>query len=150
MNQKQIWNSIAPEWNEFKTKPAQHVIEFLKSQKGNILDLGSGSGRHLAKIKNGKMFLVDFSEKMIELAKKKTKEMSDVQRASDVRQFSDSVREGGGGWRQGFSNSRANSQKIPAEFYVAELSKLPFQENFFDAAICISALHCIEKKQNND
>src|SRR3989338_1763907 len=49
MNQQQIWDNIAEEWNKFKTKPAEHVFEFLKEKKGKILDLGSGSGRHLKK-----------------------------------------------------------------------------------------------------
>ena len=48
--QKQIWNNIASEWFEFKTSPAQHVKEFLKNKTGNILDLGSGAGRHLMKL----------------------------------------------------------------------------------------------------
>lgn len=74
MNQRQVWNNIAEEWYEFKINPAEHVLDFLKDKKGNILDLGSGAGRHLIKIKNGKMYLVDFSKKMIELAKKRAKE----------------------------------------------------------------------------
>ena len=74
MNQKQVWDKIAPEWFKFKTSPAQHVQEFLKDKIGNILDLGSGAGRHLQKIKNGKMYLIDFSEEMIKLAKKKAKQ----------------------------------------------------------------------------
>ncbi|MFH1801803.1 MAG: class I SAM-dependent methyltransferase [archaeon] len=74
MNQKKIWNNIAEEWHEFKTKPAENVIEFLKKQTGNVLDLGSGSGRHLIKIKKGKIYLVDFSEKMLKLAGKKADE----------------------------------------------------------------------------
>ncbi len=74
MNQKQVWNEIAPEWYKFKTEPAEHVFDFLKGKKGNILDLGSGAGRHLKKIPKGKMYLVDFSEKMIKLAKKRAKE----------------------------------------------------------------------------
>lgn len=74
MNQKQVWDNIAPEWYEFKTKPAEHTIKFLKNKTGNILDLGSGAGRHLTKIKNTKMYLVDFSEEMIKLAKKRAKE----------------------------------------------------------------------------
>jgi ubiquinone/menaquinone biosynthesis C-methylase UbiE len=72
-SQKQTWENIAEEWHEFKTKPAEHVLEFLKDKKGKILDLGSGSGRHLVKTK-GKLYLVDFSKKMIELAKKRAKE----------------------------------------------------------------------------
>lgn len=108
-DQKSVWNSIAPEWHEHKTNASELAKEFLSKQKGNILDIGSGSGRHLQKIKNGKMFLVDFSEKMIKLAKQKTKE-----------------------------------QNIDAEFAVANMTKLPYKDNFFDSAICISALHCLQ------
>jgi ubiquinone/menaquinone biosynthesis C-methylase UbiE len=74
MNQQQVWNNIASEWNKFKTKQAENVLEFLKGKTGNILDLGSGSGRYLKKIPKGKMYLVDFSEKMLKLAKRKAKE----------------------------------------------------------------------------
>lgn len=112
-NQKKVWNKIAPEWHEFKIeKPAQHTLKFLKKQRGKILDLGSGSGRYLQKIPEGKIYLVDFSEKMISLAKEKAKE-----------------------------------KKIPAEFFVADISQLPFENNFFSGAICISSLHCIEGKE---
>ncbi len=108
-NQKQVWNNIAEEWFEFKTNPAEHVFEFLKDKTGNILDLGSGAGRHLIKIKEGKMYLVDFSEEMIRLAQKKSRE-----------------------------------KNIDAEFFVSDLAKLPFKDNFFDSAIAISSIHCIE------
>ena len=74
MNQKQVWNNIAEEWFKFKTEPAEHVFDFLKTRTGKVLDFGSGAGRHLKKIKKGKMYLVDFSKKMIELAKKRAKE----------------------------------------------------------------------------
>ena len=30
MNQQEIWNQIAPEWDEYKKIPAEHTIEFLK------------------------------------------------------------------------------------------------------------------------
>jgi ubiquinone/menaquinone biosynthesis C-methylase UbiE len=110
-SQQSVWNNIAEEWHEFKEEPAQHVLDFLKDKKGRILDLGSGSGRHLQKIKNGKMYLVDFSFEMIKLAKKRAKE-----------------------------------KKIDAEFFVSNLSKLPFEDNFFDYAIAVSSLHCIPPK----
>ena len=113
-NQKQLWNNIAPEWHEFK-KPASVVLRFLNKQSGKILDLGSGSGRNLSKIKNGKMYLVDFSPEMIKLAKQKAKQ-----------------------------------ENIDAEFFISETKKLPFKNNFFDAAICISMIHCIEKKQDRE
>ncbi|MCX6747113.1 MAG: class I SAM-dependent methyltransferase [Candidatus Pacearchaeota archaeon] len=112
-NQKKIWNNIAEEWYTFKTEPAEHTLEFLKKKKGNVLDLGSGAGRHLVKIKNGKMWLVDFSKTMIEFAKKRAKE-----------------------------------KKIEAEFFVSDLTKIPFKNNFFDSAIAIAILHCIKGENN--
>jgi ubiquinone/menaquinone biosynthesis C-methylase UbiE len=111
MNQQQVWNNIAEEWHKFKETPSEFSKDFLNKCTGNVLDLGSGSGRHLTKIKNGKIYLVDFSEKMIELAKKKAKKLN-----------------------------------IIAEFIVADVTKLPLKDNFFDYAICISALHCISPK----
>lgn len=115
MNQKQVWNNIAEEWYEFKTEPAFHVKQFLKGKKGNILDLGSGAGRNMKKIPKGKMYLVDFSEKMIELAKE-----------------------------------RAKKKKINAEFFVSDLTKLPFKDNFFDSAIAVASLHCVEGEKNRE
>jgi len=112
-SQEKIWNAIASDWHEFKTVPARHVKAFLKEREGNVIDHGSGSGRHLKKIKKGKMFLVDFSEQMIELAKKKAKE-----------------------------------KKINAEFAVADLTELPYEDGFFDAGISISSIHCLEKKEH--
>ena len=115
MSQKQIWNKIAPEWHEYKTIPAEHTIKFLKKKSGKVLDLGSGSGRHLVNIKNGKMYLVDFSKEMLKLAEKKSKE-----------------------------------EKINAEFKQANIWEIPYENEFFDFAICISALHCVEGKENRE
>ncbi len=112
ISQQQVWDNIAPEWDEFKKLPAESTIEFLKKQKGKILDFGSGSGRHLIEIKNGTMYFLDFSEKMIELAEKK-----------------------------------AEKEKIKAEFIVSSMTKTPCSDNFFDSAICISALHCLNKAE---
>jgi len=126
-NQKQVWDNIAPEWHEFKKLPATHTIEFLKKQtlrtssdiarqkmssKRKILDFGSGSGRHLIKLKNAKIFELDFSSKMIELAKQKAKE-----------------------------------QNIDAEFTISSMTKTPYENNFFDSAICISSIHCLKKSE---
>jgi len=89
------------------------VKEFLKESKGKILDLGSGSGRNLRKIKDGEMYLVDFSKEMIKLAKEK-----------------------------------AEQQNIKAEFKVSDIKKLSYKDDFFNAAICISALHNIKGEKN--
>ena len=113
-NQQKVWNNIAEEWQKFKETPSELSQQFLKSCTGKVLDLGSGTGRHLTKINNGKMYLIDFSEEMINLAKKK-----------------------------------ATKLKISAEFIVADISKeLPFQDNFFDYAISISAIHCLQPQNH--
>lgn len=70
-NQHKIWNSIAPEWDEHKKIPSELSKKFLKKCRGKVVDFGSGTGRHLTKIKKGKMYLIDFSEEMLKLAKKK-------------------------------------------------------------------------------
>ena len=57
LSQKQIWNAIAGKWNEYRQKPVEEVIEFLKKEKGKILDLGCGSGRHLIKKENLKFYV---------------------------------------------------------------------------------------------
>jgi ubiquinone/menaquinone biosynthesis C-methylase UbiE len=111
--QQEIWEKIAPEWHKYKEKPSRLSEEFLKKQTGNVLDLGSGSGRHLTKIKNGEMFLVDFSKTMLKLAKQKAKKKS-----------------------------------ISAKFHEANIAKLPFENNLFDAAISISAIHCTPPPQH--
>ena len=67
MEQKEIWNKIAPEWNKFRVNQIEEVQEFLKDKKGDILDLGCGTGRNLQKI-NGTIYGIDFSEEMIKLA----------------------------------------------------------------------------------
>jgi len=112
-NQKQVWNNIAKEWYKFKEKPAEGVIKFLKKQKGDILDLGGGAGRHLVRITNGKMYLVDFSKKMIKFAKKRAK---------------------------------AKGLYENTKFFVSNVTKLPFKDNFFDAAICIAIFHCLSPR----
>jgi len=111
--QKQVWEAIANDWKEFREKPIPEVLNFLKTKKGNILDLGSGAGRHLVKIKKGKMHLVDFSENMLKLAEQKSKK-----------------------------------NKIPADFLTAKMDSLNFENNFFDSAICIDSLHCIEEDKD--
>jgi len=115
MNQKKVWNNIANEWNKFKKKPSLIAMDFLDKQTGKILDLGSGSGRHLKKIKKGKMYLVDFSPQMIQQAKQNSKE-----------------------------------KNIDAEFKVSEISKIPYEDNFFNGAIVISSLHCVETKKQRE
>jgi len=111
-NQKQVWNNIAKEWHARKKIPSKLSKSFIKKTNGKVLDFGSGSGRHLSKIKNGEMYLVDFSKEMLKLAQKKAK-----------------------------------IKKIRAKFEQGNLTKLKFENNFFDFGIAISTLHCLKPLQ---
>jgi ubiquinone/menaquinone biosynthesis C-methylase UbiE len=111
--QQKVWDDIAEEWHEYKKKPAHTSQEFLKKQKGKILDFGSGSGRNMLEIKDIEMYLTDFSKEMIKLAKKKAKE-----------------------------------ENIKAKCEVADMIALPYEDNFFDGAISISAIHCLQPEQH--
>lgn len=111
--QEQVWDDIAPEWHEYKKIPAYSVITFLKDQEGKILDLGAGSGRNMHSIKNGQMYLTDFSQKMLDLAEE-----------------------------------RAKKEGIKIETKKSVMWEIPYEDNFFDGAICISALHCVEGAEN--
>ena len=114
MKQQKIWDNIAKPWKSFRVKPLEEVQEFLKTKKGNILDLGCGTGRNLAKIQ-GTIYAMDFSEKMLKHAKEYSKK-----------------------------------NKIKAEFVKASADSLPFKEDFFDSAIFIAVLHCIETKEKRE
>ncbi|KHO45890.1 MAG: hypothetical protein QJ16_C0016G0013, partial [archaeon GW2011_AR1] len=46
-DQEKLWDKIATEWYEYKQKPSENAKLFLEKAHGNVLDLGSGSGRHL-------------------------------------------------------------------------------------------------------
>jgi len=76
-NQENIWNKISKPWKTFRAKPLKEVVDFLnnamKNRHGRILDLGCGSGRNFANIKNGKIYAVDFSEKQLKYAQQYAK-----------------------------------------------------------------------------
>jgi len=112
-SQEKIWDEIASEWNDYKKIPSGKSIGFLNNCKGNVLDLGGGSGRHMTKIKNGKYFLQDISSEMVKLAEKK-----------------------------------AYDNKIDFVGVVGSMTEIPFEDKFFNHAICISALHCVPGEDN--
>lgn len=112
-DQEKLWDKIAPEWHEYKEIPSVFSKEFLEKSHGNVLDLGSGSGRHLTKIKNGKYYLQDISLEMLKLADKK-----------------------------------ANELKINHEIIHSPMDSIPMPDEYFDFAICISALHCVYGEEN--
>lgn len=72
--QNKVWDKIANSWNKYRKVISPTVKDFLKNSNGKILDLGCGSGRNLIYKKDQEYYCVDFSKKMIELAKKNAKE----------------------------------------------------------------------------
>jgi ubiquinone/menaquinone biosynthesis C-methylase UbiE len=111
LSQEQVWNTIAEKWSEYRDKPIKEVLEFLKDKKGKILDLGCGSGRNLIDQKNLEYYGVDFSDKMLNLFKKKAEKLG----------------------------IKIKTTKSNAE-------KLSYDNEFFDYALFISTLHCIENE----
>ncbi len=72
MNQKEIWNTIADSWSNFRTRSDIEVAEFSKNARGTILDVGCGNCKNLIPFleKKLKCVGVDFSKSMIKEAKK--------------------------------------------------------------------------------
>lgn len=74
-NQQQVWNSIAKDWNKFKTTTDPKVEKFMKKSKGNLLDLGCGSGRNFNSNTKATIYGIDFSQEMIKYAAKRAKKL---------------------------------------------------------------------------
>ncbi|MEK6895674.1 MAG: class I SAM-dependent methyltransferase [Nanoarchaeota archaeon] len=68
-DQRKVWDDIAPEWDEFKHNTDKRVLNFLETKGGNVLDLGCASGRFFVK-SSAKFYGVDFSQEMLNIAKK--------------------------------------------------------------------------------
>lgn len=75
-NQELVWDEIASNWNDFRETASPSVVEFLRDKKGDILDLGCGSGRNFAAMaKDANIYAVDFSGEMLKFAEKKSKDL---------------------------------------------------------------------------
>jgi tRNA (uracil-5-)-methyltransferase TRM9 len=48
------------------------------------------------------------------------------------------------------AKKRAKEKNIDAEFKIADLTKLPFQNNFFDSAVAIAVFHCVKGEKNRE
>lgn len=75
INQKRVWNRIARTWHRFRPTPVWEVREFLAKARGNVLDLGCGSGRNFIS-GDYRIFGIDFSSEMLKHAKKRGKTMA--------------------------------------------------------------------------
>lgn len=50
----------------------------------------------------------------------------------------------------GYAEEKAKKADIKAEFFVADAGKLPFEDDFFDSAICTAVLHCIDSEERRE
>lgn len=119
INQEKVWDKVSKAWKTFRAKPLKEVVDFLnntmKNKHRKILDLGCGSGRNFADIKNGEIYAVDFSKQQLK-----------------------------------YAGNYAEKRGFNAKTIKAYAHKLPFKNNFFDAAIFIAALHCIPEAERRE
>ncbi len=111
-DQRKVWDDIAEDWNKFKRTSDPKVVEFVSKAKGNLLDLGCGSGRNFSKTA-AKIYGIDFSKEMIKYAEIKARDLG-----------------------------------VRYDVLVGNTINLPYEINFFDDAIAIAVLHCIEGSAN--
>lgn len=48
------------------------------------------------------------------------------------------------------AKKRAEERGIEVEIIKSDLEKIPFDSNFFDAAICVAAIHCLETPEKRE
>lgn len=70
MESKEAWEKIAPGWSSLKQSPFPPEIFNIRNWKGSILDIGCGNCRNLLIFHDSELYGVDFSESMIEEAKR--------------------------------------------------------------------------------
>lgn len=115
-NQEKVWDSIAGRWNEYRTKPSVSVENFLKDKTGRVLDLGCGSGRNL------KAFPLKNIDKTEIYA----------------LDFSENMLK--------YLIKNAKKMGLNIKTIHSSSMNIPFENNFFDSAICIAMLHCLKKQ----
>ncbi|MCX6742581.1 MAG: class I SAM-dependent methyltransferase [Candidatus Pacearchaeota archaeon] len=98
-NQEEVWDELAESWNERRKDQGLGVLKFMQNLKGSLLDLGCGSGRHLIENEHITFYLVDFSQKMLDLAEKRARELKIKYKmfkkdVSDISFFEDDLFDG--------------------------------------------------------
>lgn len=123
---KEDFNEIADKFSETRNK-FQPEIVFLKEyikEKDKVLDIGCGNGRLFALFESKKIqyFGIDFSKRLIEIAKRKYLPSSIEARSDFVGQ-------------------------IFPTFITVNALDLPFESNFFDKVFSIAVFHHIPSRE---
>src|SRR3989344_8019859 len=71
MDQREVWNALAPEWKRLRSRPNGDAARFIEGCNGLILDVGCGTGRNL--IKGRRYVAFDFAKNQVAYAKEKAK-----------------------------------------------------------------------------
>ena len=118
-NQQRVWDNIAKKWNEYREIPSPTVVKFLKSIKPN-------------KNKKEEMKILDLG-------------------CGSGRNF---IKNSGIIYGVDFSKEmlkhakeKAKKDNIDVELKQMKEEKIPFENDFFDAAICVAVLHCLTEKE---
>jgi len=85
LTQEEVWDEIASLWNKYKVIPfgqnekGNLICDFIDKKDNKILDLGCGSGRNFSSLINcgfnGRIYGVDFSQNMLDLAKENAEKL---------------------------------------------------------------------------
>ena len=118
MDQREVWDSIADQWDNFRQVKFRPIYDFLERyplKKGKILEIGCGNSRNLipfAKL-DFECHGIDFSKNMLDQSKK-----------------------------------LSNKHNIRIILKEAKITKLPYENNYFNYVLHISSLHHLKSEKN--
>lgn len=121
-NQRQVWDDIAKEWYKFRDTDKNKDNP---TQNSIFNFLKNQSGKVLDLGSGTGVYLTKIPNGKIYLVDF-SKEMIKI------------------------AKEKAKSEKIPAEFLISDITNLPFEDNYFDSAIIISVLMCVEKSEDRE
>jgi ubiquinone/menaquinone biosynthesis C-methylase UbiE len=114
MSQEKVWDEIAPYWDSYKKKP------FGDDDKGNLFE----------------GFIEKGDKKVLDLGCGSGRNFFKFNGVIYGVDFSSKMLK--------FAEKNAKELKIKVILKKSSVDKLPFEDNFFDKALYISALHCVE------
>lgn len=138
--QEKVWDSIAKAWNKYVVKKIPFVVDFLKSKKGKVIDLGCGDGRNMIDSDSLKYYGVDFSGESLKHAK-----IRGEREGINAKLFKlkiDKLDTEKNCRNLFFSVSKTLPQPTQKVF-----DKKKFKDNMFDYGLFIASLHCLESSK---
>ena len=117
--QKKVWDKIAKGWTGWRNKERKDITYFSSEWKaGKILDVGCGNGRNLLYFAKK-----GFEVYGIDFSKEMIKQAKEMFNKNKIKLKSN-------------------------QLIVADMRKIPFEDENFDYIICVASLHHIPKKDH--